>query len=130
MPARKNPRPRSQAHIDLHSSYLLLGINDPRVPKFAAQRLRHGRERGGTLAVAESGWTVDISGESFNNAPRAQAHISIMAPLPLDVFEQQWLNGYITPRVDWYYQSAVHFYAEAITESLQPGYSQLHARLS
>ena len=82
------------------------------------------------LSVGDPGETVDISGESFNNAPRAQAHISIMAPLPLDVFEQQWLNGYITPRVDWYYQSAVHFDAEAVTEAVQPGYSLLHARLS
>lgn len=82
------------------------------------------------LSVGASGEVVDRSGESFNNAPNVQTHLAIMVPLPVDVFASDWLNGYVTPRLDWYYQSEVHFDAEAVTKAFQSGYNLLHARLS
>lgn len=74
--------------------------------------------------------SVNRAGESFNNAPALQTHVSLMMPLPVDIFENSSMNGYLVPRIDWYYQSAVHFNAVEVTSSNQPGYNLLHARLS
>ncbi|MEO2168684.1 MAG: TonB-dependent receptor, partial [bacterium] len=74
--------------------------------------------------------TVNRAGQSFNNSPNLQTHISVMTVLPVDLFEAGWLNGYLVPRLDWYYQSEVHFNAPEVTASNQAGYNLLHARLS
>ena len=82
------------------------------------------------LRIGAPGEVINRAGESFNNAPQVQAHIAVMAPLPVEFFAKDWLNGYIVPRLDWYYQSDMHMNAIEVTASNQPGYSLLHARLS
>ena len=82
------------------------------------------------LRIGAPGEVVNRSGESFNNAPELQTHVAIMAPLPINVFESSWLNGYLIPRLDWYYQSKMHMNAIEVTAANQPGYNLLHARLS
>lgn len=82
------------------------------------------------LSAASPDTVVDRSGESFNNSPALQTHVALMAPLPVNLFSKSWMNGYLVPRIDWYYQSAVHFNAVEVTASRQGGYNLLHARLS
>lgn len=80
--------------------------------------------------LAANNLSTDRAGQSFNNAPQMQTHVSVMVPLPIEVFASRELNGYLVPRIDWYYQSASHFNAIEVEASNQPGYNLLHARLS
>lgn len=74
--------------------------------------------------------TINRSGESFDNAPELQTHLAIQYSLPIEVDGPAWLSGWLTPRVDWSYQSEVHTRGPEVTAGVQRGYNLLHARLS
>jgi iron complex outermembrane receptor protein len=65
----------------------------------------------------------DRSGESFNSTPSLQTHVSVQYSFELP-------NGWLTPRLDWYYQSSVHYAGPEVNATNQAGYNLLHARLS
>ena len=73
---------------------------------------------------------IDRSGESFNRVPEFQAHAAIQYSLPVELASSDFMSGYLTPRIDWYYQSKVHFFGPEYYPGRQPGYNLLHARLS
>ncbi|MDG2304528.1 MAG: TonB-dependent receptor [Candidatus Binatia bacterium] len=75
------------------------------------------------------GEPIDRSGETFNRVPEMQAHIALQYSFPIDL-DTDFMDGYLTPRVDWYYQSKVHFFGPELTPGLQSGYNLLQARLS
>ncbi len=76
-----------------------------------------------------TGETLDRSGETFNRVPELQTHIAIQYSIPTPV-GSDFLDGYVTPRLDWYYQSKVHFFGPELEPGNQSGYNLLHARLS
>ncbi len=79
---------------------------------------------------ASDGMPLDRSGESFNNAPELQTHVSAQYSLEVDPGGPEWLRGWVTPRMDWSYQSSVHMVGTEVPEGTQGGYNLLHARLS
>ena len=76
------------------------------------------------------GQSIDRSGETFSYAPELQTHIAVQYSLPVDLPGPAWLDGWLTPRVDWSYQSKMYFEGPEVWSSKQPGYNLLHLRLS
>jgi len=77
---------------------------------------------------AVSGNPISRAGESFNNAPELQTHIAAQysVEIPVDGAMQGWL----TPRIEWYYQSAFHALGPELAAATQRGFNLLHARLT
>ncbi len=87
--------------------------------------------RFGTYVVpdpANPGNDQDFSGDRFSNVPRLQTFLSAQYSFPIEAGVGE-LNGWLTPRVDWSYQSLIE-YAGDVTELQQPGVNLLAARLS
>ena len=76
-----------------------------------------------------TGEPINRSGETFNRVPEMQAHVAVQYSFPVE-FGTDFMDGYVTPRFDWYYQSKVHFFGPELTPGLQSGYNLLQARLS
>ncbi|MDG2308691.1 MAG: TonB-dependent receptor [Candidatus Binatia bacterium] len=76
------------------------------------------------------GTQLDRAGQSFNNAPQLQSHIAVQYSLAVDPGGPEWLRGWVTPRMDWSYQSRVHIIGAEVPQGTQSGYNLLHARLS
>ncbi|MDG2305556.1 MAG: TonB-dependent receptor [Candidatus Binatia bacterium] len=72
---------------------------------------------------------IDRSGEGFNNVPEFTSFLAIQYSLPIEG-DAQILQGWLTPRLEWYYQSEVHLNGPEIGASVQHGYNRLNARLS
>ena len=75
------------------------------------------------------GVRVDRSGESFPGAPKVQTHLGVQYSFEFDP-GTDFMAGWITPRLDWSYQSAVHYFSEELVEAEQRGYNLLNLRLS
>jgi len=74
------------------------------------------------------GMLIDRTGESFTNTPKFTSNVTLQYSLPLPI-DGVW-GGFVTPRLDWYYQSRVHFLGPEVAAANQPGYNLLDARLS
>ncbi len=72
---------------------------------------------------------IDRSGQSFNNVPEFTSFLSVQYSFPIEG-GAQILEGWITPRLEWYYQSEVHLNGPEIEASVQRGYNLMNARLS
>lgn len=72
---------------------------------------------------------IDRRGESFNNVPKWTTNVTAEYSLPVRPPGPDWLVGDLRPRMDWYYQSKVHYLPPEVTESVQGGYHLLNARL-
>lgn len=74
--------------------------------------------------------SIDRSGESFNNVPEFTSFLSIQYSMQVDAGDAEVLQGWLTPRFEWYYQSEVHLLGPELVDSFQSGYNLLNARLS
>jgi iron complex outermembrane recepter protein len=72
---------------------------------------------------------IDRSGQTFNYVPKFTSFLAAQYSFPIDG-DAQILQGWLTPRFEWYYQSAIHLNGPEITASNQPGYNLLNSRLS
>jgi iron complex outermembrane receptor protein len=72
---------------------------------------------------------IDRSGQSFNYVPKFTSFLGVQYSWPIEG-EAEILEGWLTPRFEWYYQSAIHLNGPEIEQSNQPGYNLLNARLS
>ncbi len=72
---------------------------------------------------------VNRKGESFNQVPEFTGYIAAQYSFEIDV-GPAWLDGYLTPRVDWYYQSKVHNTKPEDPSGNVPGFNLVNARLS
>jgi iron complex outermembrane receptor protein len=79
---------------------------------------------------AITGEPVQRSGQTFNQVPDFQSYLAVQYSFPIDLALPSWLTGWLTPRLDWYYQSAVHYEGPELVQGIQRGYNLLHARLS
>jgi len=80
---------------------------------------------------AVTGVPLNRAGERFTFLPQWQAHIGVQYSIELPAFDQaRWLDGWITPRLDWTYQGDTQYWAPELPELLQPAYSLLNARVS
>ena len=72
---------------------------------------------------------VNRSGETFPGVPQMQTHLGAQYSFPIDLGSSM-MNGWITPRFDWSFQTSVHYYGPELTAATQPAYHLLHLRLS
>lgn len=72
---------------------------------------------------------LDRTGESFNNVPEFTTFLAAQYSFPIEQ-RAQWLTGWLTPRVEWYYRSSVHINGPELVSAQQPGVGLLNARLS
>lgn len=77
-----------------------------------------------------TGENTDRSGQRFLLTPEIQSHIAVQYSVPVSFDGPQWLQGWITPRVDWSYQGSVLYLGAEIPAGTQPGYNLVHLRLS
>ncbi len=76
-----------------------------------------------------TGEPLDRSGETFRQAPDLQSNLVVQYPFELNPPGPAWLAGTLTPRLDWYYQSRIHFQEPELTTLIQGGYHLLHGRI-
>lgn len=81
-------------------------------------------------SAIDGGAFVDRAGQRFPFVPEIQSHVAVQYSHPVSVGGPDWLDGWITPRVDWTYQGSVLYAGPELPEATQPGYNLLHARLS
>lgn len=72
---------------------------------------------------------IDRAGQSFNYVPKFTSFIGVQYSFPIEG-DSEILEGWVTPRFEWYYQSSIHLNGPEIGASNQPGYNLLNARLS
>ncbi len=77
-----------------------------------------------------TGETISRAGQSFPASPELQTHVSVQYSFEVDLDGPLWLKGWLTPRLDWYYQSFIHFEGQEVSATNQGGYNLLHGRLS
>lgn len=73
---------------------------------------------------------IDRAGEPFNDVPAFQSRLTLQYSIELPEVGPEWLNGWLTPRLDWFYRSAVNYQFPELTQAVQRGYNLLHGRLS
>jgi len=77
------------------------------------------------------GTQLDRSGQTFNDVPEFTSFVSVQYSFEVDAPVPDWLNGWLTPRLEWYYQSETHINAgPELRGAIQPGYNLLHFRTS
>jgi iron complex outermembrane receptor protein len=79
---------------------------------------------------ALTGAQIDRAGQSFLFVPKFQTHLAVQYSFPAHNPGPAWLQGWLTPRLDWYYQSAVDYAGPELPQAKQTGYNLLHARVS
>ncbi len=72
--------------------------------------------------------SIDRAGESLPNVPGVQTHLSI--EYAVEMSSGGPLAGEIVPRLDWSYQSAIHYAGPEVRSLNQPGYHLFDVRLS
>lgn len=78
------------------------------------------------------GSVIDRSGQSFNSAPRWQSYLAVQYSLPVSPAGSSapWLDGWVTPRIDWAYRDRYHVLGPEVPQSIQTGYHLVGLRLS
>jgi iron complex outermembrane receptor protein len=81
------------------------------------------------ISALDSVSEINRKGETFNLVPRFTSYLAAQYSFPVDL-GADWLDGWLTPRIDWYYQSAVHNVQPEDPSGRVPGYNLVNARLS
>ncbi|MFP6663293.1 MAG: TonB-dependent receptor [Deltaproteobacteria bacterium] len=77
-----------------------------------------------------SGEPIDRSGQTFDETPALQTFLAIQYSLPLELAGPLWLDGWLTPRIDWSYQSSQRFAGPELEAARHRGYNRIGARLA
>jgi len=77
-----------------------------------------------------TGMPLDRSGESFNNVPGFESHVTVRYAWELPDLGTDWLVATLTPRLDYSYRSSVHYQGPELKAATQRGYNLLNARLA
>ena len=74
---------------------------------------------------------INRAGERLPFVPDLQTHIGLQYSHFIETEAlPTWLNGWITPRVDWSYQAAVKNWGRELVGGTQPGFNLVNVRLS
>jgi iron complex outermembrane receptor protein len=79
---------------------------------------------------AVTGGLRDRSGESFNSVPDFKSNLIAQYTRPWEPPGPAWLSGWITPRLQYSYQSSVNYIGPELPQAKQSGFGLLDARLS
>ena len=78
-----------------------------------------------------TGLPLDRAGDRLPFIPETQAHIGVQYSLQIDSSElPEWLQGWLTPRIDWNYMGSVVNFGTEIPGATSPAYNLVNARLS
>ncbi len=76
------------------------------------------------------GTALDRAGERFQGVPEVESHVGLQYSFPLPLPGPDWLEGYMTPRIDWSYRGSINYLGPEVPSGTQRGYNLLDARLS
>ncbi len=76
------------------------------------------------------GSEINRAGESLKGIPRFTSFISAQYSMPVTFDGPDWLQGWVTPRVEWAYTSAINFVGPEVPQARQSGWNALNMRLS
>ncbi len=76
------------------------------------------------------GSIIDRSGQTFDFSPSYQTFLSGQYTLPVDLGESDWLQGWLTARLQWAYRDNYTTMGPEVPEGYQHGYNLVGARLS
>ena len=65
-----------------------------------------------------------------DSTPQLQTFLALQYSLPIDLRSSRALSGWLTPRLEWAYQSKVHYNGPELLAGIQRGFNLLNARLS
>jgi iron complex outermembrane receptor protein len=77
-----------------------------------------------------NGDPIDRAGERFGGVPEVQTHVAVQYSTAVDLGESDWLRGWLTSRLEGYYQSSMFLLGPEVKAATQPGYGLMHARFS
>ncbi len=79
---------------------------------------------------ARTGKPINRDGQQFTFVPRWQTHLGVQYSIEVPEVGATWLNGYLTPRVDWSWQSQTQYWVPELPELLEPNRNVVNVRLS
>jgi iron complex outermembrane receptor protein len=74
--------------------------------------------------------TIDRSGDRFNEVPVWQTNVWAQYDIPLEFGGPRFLQGSLTPRVEWIYESEIQYGGRELPDLLQPEVHRINARLA
>ncbi len=77
-----------------------------------------------------TGDPIDRAGERLPFVPNTQTHLGLQYSLQLEPTGPAWMDGWLTPRIDWSYNGSIVNYGTEIPGGESPSYNLLNARLS
>ncbi len=77
-----------------------------------------------------TGEEINRGGERFPFLPEIQGNLGLQYVLGLPEMPAVWLDGDLTTRADWYYESNVINWAPELPEIRQRGYNRINLRMS
>ena len=83
------------------------------------------------LGISDTtGLPIDRSGQRLPEVPAFQSFLAVQYSFPVELAGPLWLQGWLTPRLEWAYTSATMYAGPEVPEGTQRGYNLLNARLS
>lgn len=76
------------------------------------------------------GTEIDKSGQKIEGIPSYQTFLSAQYSFPLAMGQSDWMQGWITPRVQWSYRGYSDTLGPEVPQAAAPGRNNLGARLS
>ena len=73
---------------------------------------------------------INRAGETFNNTPQLQTFLALQYSFPIELRDSRSMSGWLTPRLEWAYQSEVHYNGPELLAGIQRGFNLINARLS
>ncbi len=77
-----------------------------------------------------TGDEIDRTGQNLKATPKLQTFVAAQYSFALEPGDGAWIDGWLTPRVEWAYQSAVNWLGPEVPQAKMPGWNALNARLS
>ncbi len=77
-----------------------------------------------------TGREIDKSGQKIEGIPSYQTFLSAQYSLPLAMGQSDWMQGWLTPRVQWAYRGYTDTLGPEVPQAAAPGRNNLGARLS
>ena len=79
---------------------------------------------------ARTGAEINRDGQQITFVPRWQTHLGVQYSIELPEIGTDWLNGYVTPRADWAWQSQTQYWVPELPELLEPNRNIVNVRVS
>ena len=76
------------------------------------------------------GSAINRSGQRFQNVPAIQSFLSVQYSHPANVPGPSWLQGWVTPRIEWSHTGAINYVGPELPAGRQPARNLVNLRLS